>query len=287
MKTSHSPRFKGHFFKNPFAVLPEPTALTFPKGRITPELLLHYGALAREEVALVIAGPATVVPPGSRKYSLLRVDQPKYLDGLHALSKVIRANGAIPGLQIAHPDACQADAILNGQHPFKAMPGPTNPEKVHAAYRNAVARSREVGFAYVELNGCDRLYLHRLIEEGRIDEVRALFETVIAAARDDTIMALRLPPGADAGRYGDLFLETGGDLIGFQLHGQAPGDTFSSDVLMANLLSCAPPGKIRGLLGRCRFIGLPVSFAGKQRQILEYLADVRSRKHGLLGHGGK
>ena len=280
-------RFKGNFFKNPFVLLPAPTPLTFPKGRVTPELLLHYGALARSEVALVIVGPATVVPPASRKYSLLRVDQPKYLDGLHALCKVIRANGAIPGIQIAHPDGYHADEILRGISRFKAMMAAPQSEKIQVAYRNAVTRSREVGFSYVELNGCDRLFLHRLMAEDHRDEVAALFVAALAGSDERTIVALRVHAMAsNAATYGQMFLAAGGNMIGAQVnqagvdHGQ-----FEPRRLMTNLSGFTPPGKIRALLRDCRLIGLSGAFDQKQRQILDYVAEQRSRKHGLMGSG--
>jgi len=286
MKPLNSPHthIKQTFFKNPFFVLPEPSPLTFPKGRVTPELLMHYGALARTEVALVIAGPATLVPPISRKFSLLRVDQPKYLDGLHALSKVIRANGAIPGIQITHPDGFQADEILHSPDHFKHAVAPLNFDKILAAFRNACVRSCHVGFAYIELNGCDRLYLHRLMAENRDEKVHSLFATILEAAGEQTIVGLRLPAGqSPADRFATLFLELGGDLIGWQAGGQSAVPGIVPERRMANLPAYASPAKLRTLLKGCRLIGLPVSFPDKRRQIGEYLTDIRSLKHGLTG----
>jgi len=257
------PPLKSVFFKNPFAVLAHPTPLTDPNGRVTPPLLMHYKALAKTEAAMVIVGPATVMPPNSRRYSLLR-----------ALTKIIEANGSVPAIQLAHGDGYEANEILAGAPGFKAADD-LNEDRLAAAFRNACQRVYEIGFRYVELNAFGHLLLHRLIEEDREDLVRDIFQHAAEAAGPDLIAGLRLSPQvANRAKYESLYLELGGDLIAYDTHyhvGQSPQPDLSPTI--PTLRGPASARQIKETLKTARLIGLPLEFREKRKQIYRFLSE--------------
>ena len=259
-------RIKNLHFKNPFAILARPTPLTNPNGRVTPDLLMYYKKLTRSEAALVITGPATVTPPGSRKHSLLRVDQPKYLDGLRALCKIIHANGGIPGIQIVHPGPFEANEILAGVTEMRADPADYPEKKLLNAYHNAAVRSIEVGYRYVEISAGGRLLLHQLVEEGRQTLVRDIFDRVIDGVGAEGITALRLDPGfTRTHEIGRIFLEMGGDLVCLDTEVEAADQLDGR--LMLTLDGIVSGAEARSMHEHTRLIGMDPTLTDKRSQI--------------------
>lgn len=271
MRPPHLPtiEIKGHFLKNPFVVLPYATPITNPVGRVTPELLMHYKALARSEAALVIAGPATITTPPTRKASLLRIDQPKYLDGLRALIKIITSNGSLPGVQLDYTAENKIELIQEGKlDKFHAKFDVIEEDKLLSAYRNAAARACEVGFAYVELNASGFTHLHQLCHENRREWVGAIFEEVRQSLNEEAIFGLRLDSNlADAQAWIDLFLQHGGDFVAGEapcVSGAPPENRFP--VQQEHLEIDALERKLKS----CRLIGLPFHFKHKHKQVLQF-----------------
>lgn len=264
---------KGMHFKNPFLVLPGTTELTNPNGRVTPELLMYYKALSQSEAALVIVGPATVTPPNSRKYSLLRVDQPKYLDGLRALSKIVSSNGAIPGIQVTHPGTWEANDLQSGAPPFVNQLGELSLEKVVTAFRNACSRSLEVGFRYVELDGRGGLALHQLIEAHEEDAIRQIFANGVKAMGDKAVIALRLSVDSQhRDHYAQLFRDLGGDLVCLDATGTEPEAFFETHkgACIENLYERTPADDIYKRLERSRLLSMDLDFPDKRKQVTSF-----------------
>jgi len=263
---------KGLYFKNPFVVLPSPTPLTNPNGRVTPELLMHYKALARSEAAMIIAGPAAVVPPNSRKTSLLRVDQPKYLDGLRALCKIIESNGAFPAIQIVHPGDADADDVLAGVDRFCQSPEEHVNDRLINIFKNACARSVEVGFRYVELGACGHLLLHQMVHEDREDMLRTIFKNAVRSMVSGHFLGIRFHPKCqNVEKYVRAFLELGGDIICYEpVQEQVETPQVRKDNSMINLHSYLNGKSTRELLTFHNLVGLPASFPHKTRQIEDY-----------------
>lgn len=264
---------KGIHFKNPFAILPAQTTLTYPNGRVTPELLMFYKRLTATEAALVITGPATVTPPTSRKYSLLRVDQPKYLDGLRALSKIVSANGAIPGIQITHPAGFEANELPIAAQTLSKTLLEEDHEKLVTAFRNACQRSLEVGFRYVELDARGGLALHQLVVADAEWLLREVFINGIKAVGSDAVLGLRLDGNArHAARYAAIFRELGGDLIGVDPKNREPDHFYEAHNghSMENLQQHTPSDVIFRRLTRCRLLSMTVDFPKMRNQILSF-----------------
>ncbi len=264
---------KGMHFKNPFAILPALTSLTYPNGRVTPELLMFYKQLTATEAALVITGPATVVPPNSRKYSLLRVDQPKYLDGLRALCKIVSANGAIPGIQITHPAGYEANELPPTQAVPRETLGEIDHEKLVTAFRNACQRSLEVGFRYVELDARGGLALHQLVHANVEEVLREVFQNAVKAVGNDAIIALRLDAHAPlTPHYAELFRQLGGDLVSIDASDGEAERFFEAHRghCIETLLRPTPSEAIFRRLARCRLLSMPVDFPKKRAQITSF-----------------
>ncbi len=277
MRSPNTPitQIKGMYFKNPFAILAHPTRLTNPNGRVTPELLMYYKSLVQTEAALVITGPATIIPPTNRKHSLLRVDQPKYLDGLRTLCKIIETNGGIPGVRITHPGTRDANEFLTEipAH-FKEEDREIDENKLISTFCNACHRAVEVGFRYVELGACSFLPLHRLIEGDREESVRVIFNNAVKAAGDICILGLRLHPRCSfLEKYARLFLMLGGNIISYEPN-VAPGElpAIRRPNMMVNIDRYTSQRNIRELLKRCSIIGLPHPFKEKRRQVYAFFS---------------
>ena len=272
MTTNASPttQLKSVFLKNPFAVLPAPTELTYPNGRVTPELLMHYKAFAQTEAALVITGPATVAPPNSRKYSLLRADQPKYLDGLRALTKIISSNGSLPGIHITHTGECDAQSLMQGHIDYRDNLDWINGDKLVTAFRNASQRACEVGFRYVELGACYFLVLQQIVKEDMEDLIREIFDASIRAVDENHLIGLRLHPECPQhDKYARLFIEMGGDIVAYQNLGipeldQVPAVPHRAHS-MTNLGGPALPDKVLELLKHSCLIGVSQSLHNKKQ----------------------
>lgn len=264
---------KGMHFKNPFAILPALTSLTYPNGRVTPELLMFYKQLTATEAALVITGPATVIPPNSRKYSLLRVDQPKYLDGLRALCKIVSANGAIPGIQITHPAGYEANELPSPAAVPRQTLAEVDHEKLVTAFRNACQRSLEVGFRYVELDARGGLALHQLVHANAEEVLREVFQNGVKAVGNDAIIALRLDAHAPlTPHYAELFRQLGGDLVSIDASDSEAETFFEAHRghCIETLLRPTPSDAIFRRLARCRLLSMPVDFPKKRAQITSF-----------------
>lgn len=258
------------FFKNPFAVLPAATPLTNPNGRLTPELLLYHKALAQTEAALVIAGPGTVTPPKSRKASLLRVDQPKYLDGLRALTKIIFSNGAIPGLQVTHLHDADPEPFIDGTGPAEPDLTDLNEKKICTAFDNATKRAQEVGFRYVELDGANGLLLDRLICMDEHDLIEAVFKASMPTEKNPYMLALRLTTSNPHSlKYGRRFLEMGGSLLAFNEVPLRISDLseYPLERCMINITKPFTPEDAEVWWSKVGLVGFNLDFPKPQRQI--------------------
>lgn len=254
---------KSVFFKNPFAVLPAHTELVYPTGRVTPQLLMHYKSLTQTEAALVITGPAAITPPQSRKYSLLRADQPKYMNGLRALTKIISSNGGTPGIQLAHLADIDANRLEQGLDDFPGPPPAFEEDKLLTAYRNACQRTGEVGFRYIELAGDQFLLLHQLIHEDREALVQSIFQAAVESVTEEQALALRLPAaGPHFEKYAKMFLAAGGDLVAYpSSHNPKQATHFDCPArsTMLSLKGPVPADTAVKLLDKTLLIGLPQS----------------------------
>ena len=205
-----------HFFKNKLVILAQPTPLTFPSGRVGPELLMFYKRLTQVESAAILAGPASILAPRNRNFSLLRVDQPKYFEGIRALVKIMTGNGAIPGIQLTLPPPVPNPLDWYRPHnPFHLSMKQFPPvEKITQALAKSCSRCMDAGFLFIEIDMSPKSYLERLwIQEGG-RTLGSLIGTCRKAAGENAILSLRVSeftPNLQA--LIQTFLDQKGDLI--------------------------------------------------------------------------
>lgn len=268
----------GICFKNPFVVNPHPTVLTNPNGRVNPKLLMYYKALAQTEVAMVITGPATVTPPYSRRTSLLRIDQPKYLDGLRALTKILFTNGAIAGVQVAHVgDMNDPIGWLSSSKDVPSEDTEWDLGKINQVFRMACSRAEEVGFRYVELCATHGLVLHQQLALERIQWFGDLVQSCRQSFQEPILLGLRLDASLESGvSVVREFLDHGGDLFAWsgtpdsaRMNELAP---VLPDHFIGELWQPMSPAEVDRMLGHARLIGLPGRFPHKKNQVLSCTA---------------
>lgn len=86
--------------KNPFAIYAQIPANTKTSGKISTDTLAFIREQSQRESSLVIVGPASMTTPQNPKKPLIRADQPKYVDSLRAIAKVIESKGPLAGIQV-------------------------------------------------------------------------------------------------------------------------------------------------------------------------------------------
>jgi hypothetical protein len=187
-------QFKGICFRNPFAI-----ASTGPegnKGRVTPELLIWFRVQAHSDAALVVAGPASLLPPVG-KFTCLRADQPKFQEGLRTLAKVLESAGAVPGLRLI--DSCHSS------HGTELL------QRLNMGAKAVCLRLHALGFRYFEIDLPNCGLLSRIAGEWPV-LWSGFFVELVDALAGQAILALRI---ADPGSTGAAraFLEAGGDLV--------------------------------------------------------------------------
>lgn len=205
-----------HFFKDSMVILAQPTPLTFPAGKVGPELLMYYKRLARNEPAVIIAGPASVVAPVHRGFSLLRVDQPKYFEGVKALYKILTGNGAMAGMQLTVP--------LPMPNPLDAYRNPdltrwnTLDEELISkrlgAFVKACGRLRQTGFGWIELDFSHFSFLNAVWKQSPVRDVHDFFTSCRTALGEQSIFSILISSETESSdSLATSFLECSGDII--------------------------------------------------------------------------
>ncbi len=206
------------FFKNPFVIVAQPTPLSFPSGRVGPKLLMYYKRITSLEPAVVVVGPASVTAPRSRKYSLLRVDQPKYFDGIATLVKVITVNGSKAGIQLTYPAPVMNPLDWYRQPSLKSCSLSDFPplSKMAQLFLKACSRCVEAGFCYIELDLSQMPGLRLIWTSGKKSFFKDLFTNCQQCVKEEAVFAIRVDSRIpDRTELLDLFLNHGGDLIVF------------------------------------------------------------------------
>ncbi|MCB1049539.1 MAG: hypothetical protein H6510_01130 [Acidobacteria bacterium] len=230
---------KGTCFKNPFAILAEMPLIPKAGGKVVPATLAYYRVQAQAEAALVIVGPASAVPPPLGR-TCLRADQPKYMDGLRALVKVIESGGAVAGIQLIDPCPCE--------DPDQRW------DRVQNAFRVNTKRLHEIGFHYLEVDLAGSGALRWAIEHDQGQRMREFFSQWLQDLPPDLIGAIRFDHHLPAWPA-ENFLAAGGDLVA--LSDQASDKPFPSNQTLIQLTGKPTPDHIVKWLKYGALIGLP------------------------------
>ncbi|PWA11775.1 NADPH dehydrogenase NamA [Pueribacillus theae] len=131
-------------------------------GKVMDWHRIHYPTRAVGQVGLVIVEATAVMPEGRISDYDLGIWSDEHVDGLKELVKLIHAQGAAAGIQIAHagrkaedtdePLAPSAIPFEEGMKTPKEM-AKEDIERTIFAFKEAARRAKEAGFDLIELHG--------------------------------------------------------------------------------------------------------------------------------------
>jgi len=134
-------------------------------GSITDKTIEHYRLRAAGGPGMVIVEACAVSPEGVVSPHQARIYDDRFIDGLSKIAKVMRAEGAIPAVQIHHGGRQTSSRVIK-QKPLAPSPlpcptirgdvEPLSVEKIHQLVRkfgDAAQRAVEAGFELIEIHG--------------------------------------------------------------------------------------------------------------------------------------
>ncbi|MBN1687196.1 MAG: NADH:flavin oxidoreductase [Spirochaetales bacterium] len=234
--------------RNRIAMPPMANRAATEEGAAVPALINHYAARAGEKVALVILEHSFVHSSGRAHPAQLAIDNDELVDGLAALARAIKEQGALSAIQITHAGS-KTTSEVTGQATAgpSAVPHPTTgnePREFTAAqltqlrdnFVQAALRAQKAGFDAVEIHGAHGYLLNQFLSPltnrrtdgyGGSEEKRAKYPLeVVSAVREalneHTVLMFRLgvddllPGGLTieaTSRFSVLLEEKGVDLI--------------------------------------------------------------------------
>ena len=179
--------------------------------------LAHLGSMARGGAGLVMAEATSVEARGRISPEDLGIWKDEHVEPLQRVTRFIEAQGAVPGMQLAHAGRKAATARpwdgggpladaqggwdVVGPSPLAfnkgfRMPHELNREEIadiQSAFRDAAARAREAGFRLIELHSAHGYLLHEFLSplsNLREDDYGGSFENRIRMTME-TVQAVR------------------------------------------------------------------------------------------------
>jgi len=134
-------------------------------GEITEKTIEHYRLRAAGGPAMVIMEACAVSPEGVVSRHQARIFDDRFLDGLSRIAQAIKAEGAVPALQIHHGGRQTSFRIIRQKPlgpsplPCPAIRGEVEPlskngiQALVSKFADAAERAVEVGFELVEIHG--------------------------------------------------------------------------------------------------------------------------------------
>jgi len=145
------------------------------EGTVTPAMHDYYVGLARDGCGLILVESAYVAQQGRASLNQLGISEERHMDGLAALVKAVRAEGAAIGLRLAHAGA-RTNELTCGEQPV----GPSiinfgkdydasrefddgDVEEFCLFFTHAAERAEEAGFDLIEINGTQQYLLDQCL----------------------------------------------------------------------------------------------------------------------------
>jgi 2,4-dienoyl-CoA reductase-like NADH-dependent reductase (Old Yellow Enzyme family) len=176
-------------------------------GSIGERQKMFYKAIAKDGVGLVIIGAAAVTQDGILTVGCSRIDKDDYIEGMTELFSTIKAEGSVPGIQLAHAGrqtntrrtggvstvapsaiACPVNNVMPRELAVNEIKNMEN------AFVQAALRSLKAGAEFIEFHAAHGYLInqflspfsnHRADEYGGSLENRARFAlNIIKSARD-------------------------------------------------------------------------------------------------------
>jgi 2,4-dienoyl-CoA reductase-like NADH-dependent reductase (Old Yellow Enzyme family)/thioredoxin reductase len=176
MKSLFSPfRLKNIELKNRIVLPPLASFLIERDGSITEKAIEHYRLRAAGGPAMVIMEACAVSPEGVVSPHQARIDKDRHIAALAKISGTIRAEGAIPAIQIHHAGRQTSEKVIN-RKPFAPSPlacptirGEVTPltidgiQEIISKFGDAALRAREAGFELLEVHGAHGYLINQFL----------------------------------------------------------------------------------------------------------------------------
>ena len=176
MKQLFTPfQIKNLTLKNRIVLPPLASFLIEKGGAITDRAVEHYRRRAGGGPAMVIMEACAVSPEGVVSENQARIDSDRLLKGLSRIAEAIRAEGAVPAIQIHHAGRQTSAKVIKrlplapSPLPCPAIRGDVAPLTVEQIqelvnkFADAAVRSREAGFELLEIHGAHGYLINQFL----------------------------------------------------------------------------------------------------------------------------
>ena len=168
-------QIKNLTLKNRIVLPPLASFLIEKGGAITDRAVEHYRRRAAGGPAMVIMEACAVSPEGVVSENQARIDSDRLLKGLSRIAEAIRAEGAVPAIQIHHAGRQTSAKVIKrlplapSPLPCPAIRGDVAPLTVEQIqelvnkFADAAVRSREAGFELLEIHGAHGYLINQFL----------------------------------------------------------------------------------------------------------------------------
>ena len=168
-------QIKNLTLKNRIVLPPLASFLIEKGGGITDRAVEHYRRRAAGGPAMVIMEACAVSPEGVVSENQARIDGDRLIEGLARIAEAIRAEGAVPAIQIHHAGRQTSAKVIKrlpmapSPLPCPAIRGDVAPLTVEQIqdlvnkFADAAVRSRKAGFELLEIHGAHGYLINQFL----------------------------------------------------------------------------------------------------------------------------
>lgn len=144
-------------------------------GKITDRTIEHYRRRAAGGPAMVMMEACAVTPEGVVSKNQARIDDDRIVEGLSKITAALKAEGAIPALQIHHAGRQTSPKVIN-RRPLAPSPlpcpyikGDVEPltidhiQELVQRFAEAAVRGRQAGFELLEIHGAHGYLINQFL----------------------------------------------------------------------------------------------------------------------------
>ena len=168
-------QIKNLTLKNRIVLPPLASFLIEKGGAVTDRAVEHYRRRAAGGPAMVIMEACAVSPEGVVSENQARIDSDRLIEGLSRIAAAIRAEGAVPAIQIHHAGRQTSAKVIKrlplapSPLPCPAIRGDVAPltvgqiQDLIKKFAEAAVRSREAGFELLEIHGAHGYLINQFL----------------------------------------------------------------------------------------------------------------------------
>jgi 2,4-dienoyl-CoA reductase-like NADH-dependent reductase (Old Yellow Enzyme family)/thioredoxin reductase len=176
MKHLFSPfQIRGRALQNRIVMPALASFLIENDGTITEKTIEHYRLRAAGGPGMVIVEACAVSPEGVVSPHQARIDDDRFVEGLSKIAAVIRAEGAVPAIQIHHGGRQTSVKVIKQKPlapsplPCPAIRGDVEPltvegiERLVMKFGEAASRAMDAGFDLIEIHGAHGYLINQFL----------------------------------------------------------------------------------------------------------------------------